>query len=47
MEDGWLKGYYYIEYTKLSDVVTTCEDLQMINQLIFYGKLLHVAYASP
>jgi len=47
MEDGWPKGYCYIEYAKLSDAVTACEDLQTKNQLMFYGKPLHIAYASP
>jgi len=47
MEDGWPKGYCYIEYTKLSDAVAACEDLQTKNQLKFYGKPLQVAYASP
>ena len=46
-EDGWPKGYCYIEYTKLSDAVAACEDLKTKNQLMFYGKPLHVAYASP
>ena len=47
MEDGWPKGYCYIEYSKLSDAVTACEDLRTKNQLMFYGKQIHVAYASP
>ena len=47
MEDGWPKGYCYIEFAKLSDAVAACEDLQTKNQLTFYGKPLHVAYASP
>lgn len=47
INDGWPKGYCYIEYTKLSDAVAAFEDLQTKNQLMFYGKPLHVAYASP
>ena len=47
MQDGWPKGYCYIEFAKLSDAVAACEDLQTKNQLMFYGKPLHVAYASP
>ena len=27
IEDGWLKGYCYIEYSKVSDAVTAYEDL--------------------
>ena len=46
MEDGWPKGHCYIEVSKLSDAVTVCEDLQTKNQLMFYGKLLYVAYAA-
>jgi hypothetical protein len=47
MEDGWPKGFCYIEYNKLSDAVAAREDLGTKNQLMFYGKPLHVAYASP
>lgn|SRR5258706_4663344 len=47
MEDGWPKGFCYIEYTKLSDAVAAFDDLQTKNRLMFYGKPLHVAYASP
>jgi RNA recognition motif-containing protein len=47
MEDGWPKGYCYIEYNKLSDAVAACEYLGTNQQLMFYGKPLHVAYASP
>ena len=47
MEDGWPKGYCYIEYSKLSDAVTAYEDLQTKNRLMFYGKQIYVAYASP
>ena len=47
MEDGWPKGYCYIEFEKLSNAVAACEDLQTKNRLMFYGKPLHVAYASP
>lgn len=47
MDDGWPKGFCYIEFTKLSDAVAAYEDLKTKNQLTFYGKPLHVAYASP
>jgi len=47
IEDGWPKGYCYIEYAKLNDAIAACEDLQTKNQLIFYGKPLHIAYALP
>jgi hypothetical protein len=47
MEDGRPKGYSYIEYNKLSDAVAACEDQGTKNQLMFYGKPLHVAFASP
>ena len=47
IEDGWPKGYCYIEFAKMRDAIAACEDLQTKNQLMFYGKPLHVAYASP
>jgi RNA recognition motif-containing protein len=47
MEDGWPKGSCYIEYNILNDGVAACEDLGTKNQLMFYGKPLYVAYASP
>ena len=47
MEDGWPKGYCYVEYEKLNDAIAACEDLQTKNQVMFYGRPLQVAFAVP